>query len=158
MKAGAKQSTSANDLCGVKAEEADPIPFPCHNGTTCLPRRHFAFFVPSGIITMRFIFMHPSKRHLGPCRAHALQNRVPSLNGVLASPLPSCCLIPSTVGLVHVRNLGHQGVIRVRVCEHGADGEQDCDRKLVSSVQVSSVYLVERTNLLRWSRRGSIGP
>ena len=46
------------------------------------------------------------------------------LDGVLPSPFPRCRFVPRTVGLVNMGDLGYQRIIRVGVCEHGADGEQ----------------------------------
>ena len=46
-------------------------------------------------------------------------------NSVLACPFASRRLVPWTVRLVDVCDLGHQRVIGVGVCEHGADREQD---------------------------------
>lgn len=46
-------------------------------------------------------------------------------NSILACPFASRRLVPWTVRLVDVCDLGHQRVIRVGVCEHGADREQD---------------------------------
>lgn len=42
----------------------------------------------------------------------------PSLNGVLAGPLSSRGLVSGAVGLVDVGNLGHEGVVGVRVGQH----------------------------------------
>lgn len=47
-----------------------------------------------------------------------------SLNGVLASPLPGRRLIPGSVGLVDVCNLGDERVVRVGVCQHRADTQK----------------------------------
>ena len=49
-----------------------------------------------------------------------------SLDSVLPRPLPSGCLVPSAVGLVDVCNLGHERVVRIGVCKHGADRQEDC--------------------------------
>lgn len=45
-------------------------------------------------------------------------------NSVLPRPLASCGLVPGAVGLVDVRDFGHQRIVRVGVCEHRANGEQ----------------------------------
>jgi hypothetical protein len=45
-------------------------------------------------------------------------------NGVFASPFPSSGLVPRTVRLVDVSDLGHERVVGVGVGEHGANGEQ----------------------------------
>jgi len=47
------------------------------------------------------------------------------LDGVLAGPFPSGRLVPGPVGLVHVRNLRHKGIIGVRVRQHGADRKEN---------------------------------
>lgn len=47
------------------------------------------------------------------------------LDGVLAGPFPSGRLVPGPVGLVHVRNLRHKGIIGVRVCQHRTDRKQN---------------------------------
>lgn len=46
-------------------------------------------------------------------------------DGVLASPLTSRRFVPRAVGLVDVGDLGHERVVRVGVCEHGADRKQN---------------------------------
>jgi hypothetical protein len=46
-------------------------------------------------------------------------------NSVLARPLAGRGLVPGSIGLVNVRDFGHKRIIRVGVCEHRADGEQD---------------------------------
>lgn len=46
-------------------------------------------------------------------------------DSVLASPLTSRRFVPRAVGLVDVGNLGHERVVWVGVCEHGADRKQD---------------------------------
>lgn len=48
-----------------------------------------------------------------------------SLCGVLAGVLPSSSLVASEIGLVETGNLRHERVIRIGVCEEGADGEED---------------------------------
>lgn len=53
--------------------------------------------------------------------------RSPALNSILASPLPGCRLVAWSVGLVNVGNLGNERVVRVRVRQHGADGQQNCN-------------------------------
>lgn len=49
------------------------------------------------------------------------------LDGVLPGPLAGRGLVAGAVGFVHVCDLRHQWVVRVRVCEHGANGEEDCN-------------------------------
>jgi len=49
-----------------------------------------------------------------------------ALDGVLPGPLPGGGLVAGAVGLVDVCDLGYQRVVGVRVCEHGADGEEHC--------------------------------
>lgn len=51
-------------------------------------------------------------------------------NSVLARPFAGCRLVPRSVRLVDVRDLRHQRVVRVGVCEHRADREQHCNRKV----------------------------
>lgn len=46
-------------------------------------------------------------------------------HGVLSGPFPRSFFILCSVGLVDVRNFRHEWVIRVRVCEQGADRQQD---------------------------------
>ena len=43
------------------------------------------------------------------------------LDGILPCPLSSCSFVSRAISLVHVRNLGHQRVVWVWVCEHGTD-------------------------------------
>lgn len=43
---------------------------------------------------------------------------------ILAGPFPGGLLVPTAVGLVDVRNFRHKGVIRVGICEQGADGQK----------------------------------
>jgi hypothetical protein len=53
-------------------------------------------------------------------------------DSVLAGPLASSRLVPGTVSLVDVGNLGHQRVVRVGICEHRADGKEnlgDCESR-----------------------------
>lgn len=45
-------------------------------------------------------------------------------NSVLARPLAGCGLVPGAIGLVDVRDFGHQRIVGVGVCEHRTDGEQ----------------------------------
>lgn len=45
-------------------------------------------------------------------------------DSVLASPLTSRRFVPRAVGLVDMGDLGHERVVRVGVCEHGADRKQ----------------------------------
>lgn len=47
-----------------------------------------------------------------------------ALDGVLPGPLPGGGLVAGAVGLVDVRDLRHQRVIGVGVCEHGANGKE----------------------------------
>lgn len=47
------------------------------------------------------------------------------LDGILASPLPSRRLVAWAIGFVDVGNLGNERIIRVRVRQHGADGQKD---------------------------------
>eukprot|EP00959_Pyramimonas_sp_CCMP1952_P247367 5171005-Pyramimonas_sp.AAC.1 len=47
-----------------------------------------------------------------------------SLHGVLARPLPGELLVSGLVVLVDVRDLGHEGVVRVGVGEQRADAQQ----------------------------------
>lgn len=46
-------------------------------------------------------------------------------DSVLAGPLASSRLVPGTVSLVDVGDLGHQRVVGVGICEHRADGKED---------------------------------
>lgn len=48
------------------------------------------------------------------------------LNGVLASPLPGCRLVSCSVGLVDMGDFGYEWIVRVGICKHGANGEEDC--------------------------------
>lgn len=48
------------------------------------------------------------------------------LDGVLAGPLASGCLVSGTVGLVHVGDLWDKWVVWVWVGEHRADGKENC--------------------------------
>lgn len=52
-------------------------------------------------------------------------HRIFILDCVLASPLPSCSLISRAVGLVDVCDFRNEGIIRIRVCQHGADRQED---------------------------------
>jgi hypothetical protein len=50
-------------------------------------------------------------------------------NGVLASPFTGRRLVPWAVSLVDMCDFGHERVVGVGVCEHGANGKQhlrDC--------------------------------
>lgn len=49
-----------------------------------------------------------------------------SLDRVFPGPLAGGRLVPRAVGLVDVCNFGHERVVGVGVCEHRADGEEDC--------------------------------
>ena len=55
-----------------------------------------------------------------------LPNRpVRPLDGVLPRPFSSSSLVSLAVGLVHMSDLRHERVVRVRVSQHRADREQD---------------------------------
>jgi hypothetical protein len=60
-----------------------------------------------------------------------------TLDGVLPGPLPGGGLVAGAVGLVDMCDLGNEGVVGVGVCEHGANGEEDCMCVSMSSVQRS---------------------
>ena len=47
------------------------------------------------------------------------------LTGILASPLPSVCLVAGSVCLVGVCDLGNERIVGVGVSQHGADRQQD---------------------------------
>ncbi len=53
---------------------------------------------------------------------------VVGLDGVLPRPLPRRCLVPRPVRLVHVGDFRNERIVRVWVCEHGADREKDCEQ------------------------------
>lgn len=57
-----------------------------------------------------------------------LNHRIPlschCLDSILSSPFPRCRFVPRTIGLVYMGYLRYQRIIRIRVCEHGADGEK----------------------------------
>lgn len=46
-------------------------------------------------------------------------------HGILLGPCPSRLLVARTLCLVHVSNLRDERIIRIGVCEKGADGEED---------------------------------
>lgn len=48
-------------------------------------------------------------------------------NCVFARPLAGCRVVPRSIGLVNVRDFGHQRIVRVGICEHRADGKQHCE-------------------------------
>lgn len=100
---------------------------------------------------------------LSPARVSCLidhATRVTGSDGVLPSPLSRCCLVPRAVGFVDVGDLWYQRVVRVRVCEHGADGEEDCGapcqyragERLVAGCSVPFEMVSAG---LHWSRRMS---
>lgn len=45
-------------------------------------------------------------------------------HGILLGPAPCSRLVLGPIGLVHVCNLWYQWIIRIRVCQQGADGKQ----------------------------------
>ena len=82
-------------------------------------------------------------------------------NSVLAGPFPSRRLVSWAVGLVDVSDLGNERIIRVGVCEHRADGEEDYRYMLVSLAirlydrRIGYVPLEIVRAGLHWSRRMS---
>lgn len=50
-----------------------------------------------------------------------------SSDSVFSRPLSRRCFVSRAVGLVDVCDLRHERVVRVRVCEHRADREEDCN-------------------------------
>lgn len=99
-------------------------------------------FVPSPSF-LRYATTLPS-RHLHPTASPAsyvAYQEIPKsrvhgskiLDGVLARPLTCRRLVSRSVGLVHVCNLGHKRVVRVGVCQHRADRQQDCVTLFVSN-------------------------
>lgn len=66
-------------------------------------------------------------------------NTTAGLDGVFPSPLPGRSLVSRPVRLVHVGDLGHKRVIGVGVCQHGADGQQDCKGGELLSAEVQVV-------------------
>lgn len=72
-------------------------------------------------------------------------------NALLPRPLPRRRLVPRPVRLVQVRNLGHEGVVRVGVGEEGADREEDCH------ASSSSVSRVERGGRGERGERRTLG-
>eukprot|EP00982_Pelagococcus_subviridis_P009810 30947-Pelagococcus_subviridis.AAC.5 len=53
------------------------------------------------------------------------KNRVFSSHGVLARPLLRQLLVPPPIGLVDLRDLRHERIVRVRIREQRADGQED---------------------------------
>ena len=89
---------------------------------------------------------------------HAHLNK--SLDGVLASPLPGCRLIPGPVGLVDVCNLGDERVVGVGVGQHRADAQQHCAHISIAMARQApgggaSIPLLMVSAGLHWSRRMS---
>ena len=48
------------------------------------------------------------------------------LDSVLAGPLAGCGLVACAVSLVDVSDFRYEWIVRVGVCEHRADREEDC--------------------------------
>jgi hypothetical protein len=48
------------------------------------------------------------------------------LNGILPSPLPSRGFIARSVRLVDMCDFGHERIVGIRVCQHGADAQEHC--------------------------------
>ena len=73
----------------------------------------------------------------------------PSPHRVLARPLPGGLLVPGPVRLVDVGDLRDERVVRVRVAQQGADGEEDFGQSqgrrplLLQDVQADSAELVD---------------
>ena len=44
-----------------------------------------------------------------------IKDRGATQNDILPCPLPRSCLVPSTIGLIQVRNVGYKRIIGVRV-------------------------------------------
>ena len=60
-----------------------------------------------------------------PPRLHNdLRGDATTLHSVLARPLPRGRLVPRAVGLVEVRDVGHERVVRVRRAEERLDRKQ----------------------------------
>jgi hypothetical protein len=90
------------------------------------------------------IYYHGTPGFLHVChkaKEHAERFRRPSVaveldrrrsDCVLAGPFACGRFVSGAVGLVDMRDLRHQGIIRVGVCEHRTDGKQhfgDCQRR-----------------------------
>ena len=56
-------------------------------------------------------------------------------HGILAGPLAGQLVVPLPVRLVYPGNLGDQRVVRVRVAQQRADGQQHCNGKPTISLQ-----------------------
>lgn len=67
-----------------------------------------------------------------------------SLDRVLSSPLPRCSLVSGSVGLVDVGNLGNQRIVRVGVCKHRADGQENYRRSAKSEIIMLNLALTFR--------------
>lgn len=65
-----------------------------------------------------------------------------TLDGVLPGPLPGGGLVAGAVGLVDMCDLGYERVVGVGVCEHGANGEEDCE--CVSMLGVDKSIMVAK--------------
>ena len=76
-----------------------------------------------------FAYSEPTqqRKNTGAIRTSKRTNIVfqRSLDGVLPGPLPGSRLVPGTIGLVDVRDLGDERIVGVGVGEHRADREQD---------------------------------
>jgi hypothetical protein len=48
------------------------------------------------------------------------------LDCIFTSPLSSRRLVSGAVGLVDVSDFRYERIVRVRVCKHGADREENC--------------------------------
>ena len=59
-------------------------------------------------------------------RDESIHYRYSHLDGVLASPLSGRRLVSCSVGLVDVGDFGSERIVRVGICKHGADREEDC--------------------------------
>lgn len=68
-------------------------------------------------------------KHEAACATLPL-HLIHSSNSVLPGPFARCGFIPRTVGLVNMGNFGYQWIIRVRVCEHRADREQNLKKRM----------------------------
>jgi hypothetical protein len=78
------------------------------------------------------------------------------LDGVLAGPFSCRVFVTRAVWLVDVCDFRDERIIRIRVCEHGANGEQDCVRLLVDNIQQCRIGPKKIiTHLLRLSMLGS---
>lgn len=85
----------------------------CHH-TTLFPSYSLEFLIPS-FKSCPSLAIHAL---VSPCCA--------KLNGIFACPLSSCCLVARTIGLVDMCDFWHERVVGIRVCKHGADGEEHC--------------------------------